>query len=433
MSSTFLSVPASPKPNLEPSRYTRKLTLLFESEAIAKAVEDTDTEDNIIADLRLSLLSAGYKVFDGDDLALCSCLNSGYLLRLSLAADFRGLAPISNELSLESELFGGVVAVFYRGYGSETTTGRLIPQKIDYLQTNLLQSFFSQRSNRTRATIQKLGPDYTELYDNDVEAMSPYVVEANATAMPCEEIVERVSIADLVGLFSQDRPLQRILGSLLTSSSTLKEPTYDEVIVIHRPLPSSASPAFSALRRKRPIPEFPSPIEAVVFSDVPLANVVACLPKSKLVFRIADGVRFDLLSFVGLLAVGATTKLDSPTADLIAAVSVAAWAIRLFVRYSNSLARYDLLVNRFLKSKIVRRGLPAVHKYVSTESAQMRGSKAGRALEWILDGEGEGEGEMEPQLEEGLEILKSLGIDENMSEADATRKIEERWKAIFEL
>jgi hypothetical protein len=112
-------------------------------------------EPLLLSDLRRSLLSAGYRPFTGDDLALCSCLNAGYLLRLSLAADLSDLSPINSEFGAAAALFGGVVAVFYRGYGVEETSGRMVGQKLDYLQANLLQSLAGGAGNRTRATISR--------------------------------------------------------------------------------------------------------------------------------------------------------------------------------------------------------------------------------------------------------------------------------------
>jgi hypothetical protein len=200
------------------------------------------------------------------------------------------------------------------------------------------------------------------------------VVSANATSTPSRTVVERVSISDVVDLFS-DGGRRRLFNSLF-KRSTLLEPTYKEVIVVHRPLApqSSLSPISKLLRRARrrqPPPPPPEPVRVRVFSDVPCANILACLPKSKLVFRAADALRLDLVSLLGLLAILATLRFDSVYADVFAAASVAVWLIRLALRYSNSLARYDLLVNRFLKSKIVRRGLGPTHV-----SAGFRGRSA---------------------------------------------------------
>ena len=45
-----------------------------------------------------------------------------------------------------------------------------------------------------------------------------------------------------------------------------------------------------------------------VFTDVPCSNVLACLPKSKLVLRPADALRLDLISALTGLAVLATLR-----------------------------------------------------------------------------------------------------------------------------
>ena len=106
----------------------------------------------------------------------------------------------------------------------------------------------------------------------------------------------------------------------------------------------------------QPIDEGPMPLEIKAFYDVPMANIEAVLPKNKLVFKAADAIVFDLVSVFSFLAIVGSVKFDSPKLDLIALVSLVFFAIRTFFRYSNKYARYDLLVNKFLTSKLSHRG-----------------------------------------------------------------------------
>jgi len=241
----------------------------------------------LLSFLRINLLAGGYKPFTGDDLALCSCLNPGYLLRLSLEADFTGLTSINKEFEEVSELFDGVVAVFVRGYDTEVTEGRMICQKLDYLQSNLLSSLpgLSTVANRTKATYKRYNV-HSLIVADGVASMAPYVTVPNATLPSQQEMLSRVSISDECDIFS-DGGRKRLLRSLF-KKSTLVEPTYKEVIVVHRPEPlqDPRSLPQSMLNRVRrtPRPTTQSDVKVTVFCDVPLANFVACLPKSKLVF-----------------------------------------------------------------------------------------------------------------------------------------------------
>ena len=123
---------------------------------------------------------------------LCDCLNPGYLLRLSLVPDLSDLAPISPEYSGVSELFDGRAAVFYRGYGTETTSGRLLPQKLDFLQANLLSSlpFLSPAANRTKASYSRYADSKLNSGDG-VAAMAPYIVADPDASEPGTQVSPR--------------------------------------------------------------------------------------------------------------------------------------------------------------------------------------------------------------------------------------------------
>lgn len=127
----------------------------------------------------------------------------------------------------------------------------------------------------------------------------------------------------------------------------------------------------------------PSRLEIRAFDRVPMANVLAVLPKTRLVFRPADAFVFDFLTLFSLLLVLGSQRFDNPRLDFLALVSVAFWLFRTVMRYSNKLARYDLLVKNFLTSKIAHRDSGAL-EYIATEAGTQRGRRAALLHSWLL-------------------------------------------------
>ncbi len=190
-------------------------------------------------------------------------------------------------------------------------------------------------------------------------------------------LLERISVQNTVDFFTVKG--RRELIKNFFKSSTLVEPAFEEVIVISK-LVRKKKPETFALNPPRwlyeaakvfdvedrlpspknkthdDVPTIPIPIDIKVFSDVPMANIEAVLPKSKLIFRPADAVVFDLVSLVSFLAVAGSLRFDSPKLDLIALISLIVFVLQTFFRYSNKYARYDLIVNKFITSKVLYRG-----------------------------------------------------------------------------
>lgn len=96
-----------------------------------------------LLELRELLLAAGFRPLSARDLALSSALNRGYLFRLSLAAQLAGHDPsLGAEFGVapgDERLFGGRMVLLCRGYGAETSSGRLLLPKVDFLQAALVQ------------------------------------------------------------------------------------------------------------------------------------------------------------------------------------------------------------------------------------------------------------------------------------------------------
>lgn len=115
-----------------------------------------------------------------------------------------------------------------------------------------------------------------------------------------------------------------------------------------------------------------------------MSNIQAVFPKTKLVFRPADALLFDTVSIVTFALVLGSIRLDSPRLDLLALISVGLWIFRTVIRYSNKLARYDLLVKNFLTSKISHRNDGAL-KYLASEAALQRAIRSSLVLSWLDD------------------------------------------------
>lgn len=218
---------------------------------------------------------------------------------------------------------------------------------------------------------------------------------------PSMQLLERVTIGNLVNIFSRDG--RRKLLRTLASESELVEPTYEEVVVVWRPKARkdrSTRPRVSPPKVMYELADMfdlqglppkqveedkkviPRPLEIRTFEQVPMANLPAVLPKTKLVFRPADALVFDLVSIVSFLLVIGSQRFDSPKLDLLALVSVSLWVLRTVLRYSNKLARYDLLVKTFLTSKISHRNAGAL-KYLATEAGSQRATRAALVYEWL--------------------------------------------------
>ena len=214
-------------------------------------------------------------------------------------------------------------------------------------------------------------------------------------------LLERISIGNVVDVFSSIGR-RRMLTNFL-SKVELVEPTYDEVFVIWRPLRKKTTAADMTDRipkavynmaeifdmehklPEKPDPDQkprPTPLKIRAFNGVPMANLPGVFPKTRLVFRPADALLFDPISVLTLVLVLGSQSFDNPKLDLVAIISVSLWLFRTVIRYSNKLARYDLLVKNFLTSKIAHRGSGAV-KYISNEAASQRATRAALLHSWL--------------------------------------------------
>ena len=219
-------------------------------------------------------------------------------------------------------------------------------------------------------------------------------------------LLERVSISNVVDYFTKDGGT---FFKRLFSEAELVEPTYEEVVVVWRPKkkptkqqrvilpPKAVYDVAEVFDLEDKLPKRPEPVadadpqrlEIRAFDKVPMANVLGVMPKTRLVLRPADAFVFDSLTIGSLLLVLGSLRFDNPRLDLIAIVTVGLWLFRTFVRYSNKLARYDLLVKNFLTSKIAHRNAGAL-EYIATEAGTQRGRRAALLHSWLLQHYGSG-------------------------------------------
>jgi Protein of unknown function (DUF3754) len=249
-------------------------------------------------------------------------------------------------------------------------------------------------------------------YDKNIAASSPTSTAHQEQPM---QLLERVSISNLVDVFTKEG--RRNLLKTMFSKSELVEPTYEEVVVIWRPLnvetektkpkmpkfvppkilyeiadmfdlqdvlpPPASVVTKETIETAKASTSIP-PIEIRTFEGVPMANLPAVLPKTKLIFRPADAFVFDLISVLSFAAIIGSLRFDNPKLDLIAIVSVGLWLVRTVLRYSNKLARYDLLVKTFLTSKITQRNVGAL-RYILNEAGLQRAKRATLVHMWLND------------------------------------------------
>ena len=222
-------------------------------------------------------------------------------------------------------------------------------------------------------------------------------MSSNKKALPRMQLLERVSIGSLIDVYNKVG--RRGLLQTIMSKSELVEPTYEEVVVVWRPqrkqkkkiappkIVSEFADMFDIEGFEQPEEDESEPqtgpLEVRLFEQVPMSNLQAVTPKSKLVFRPADAVLFDTISFATFAIVLGSLKFDNTRLDVLAIVSVTLWILRTVFRYSNKLARYDLLVKKFLTSKISQRNSGAC-KYLSDEAGSQKAIRAALVHRWIL-------------------------------------------------
>jgi hypothetical protein len=302
--------------------------------------------------------------------------------------------------------------------GETSTGGEVVSNDDDLVTVN--GSSATQHLDHTMDAVDLSRQD-EEFYDclNHSDLRCPY--DQDSPTLPPMQLLRRVSMNNVVDLFSA-LGRKKLISSLFAKTE-LVEPTYKEVVVIWRPKnvehkkPRFQPPQFvydvadlfdiEGLEPPQPPPEpKPLPLQIRTFDGTPLANLPAVFPKTKLVFRPADAFVFDAISVATLLLAVGSQRFDSPRLDLIAFLSVSLWLIRLTIRYSNKLARYDLLVKTFLTSKISHRNAGAL-KYLAAEAGSQRATRAALVHDWLCTLSGQ-DWDVDRIVEEGPDLINEL-------------------------
>ena len=219
-------------------------------------------------------------------------------------------------------------------------------------------------------------------------------------------------------------PSLRAGFSSLLATSNLLEPTFEQLVVIWRPMRPRVTKRERLRRRIRrvlrpaqgetplawvvlgpiaralplparlqlpppppppPLPP-PLPLELRVFTDVPMANFGAVLPGNRLVFSPAEALRLDSISVATLLAalIRIRTSLHV-NYKLLGSLTVGLWIVRTLLAYRNNLIRFDRNALRLLTSKTLVRSSSSrpVFRYIAQEAAMQRAYKAELLLSWL--------------------------------------------------
>ncbi|XP_077245606.1 DUF3754 family protein, putative (DUF3754) isoform X8 [Tasmannia lanceolata] len=157
------------------------------------------------------LHDAEFEELSARDLLLTSALNTDYLLMLPIYVDWKK-ASESNAI------------IYRRGYATERQKGFLIVEKLDYLQSKLLEAIFSILSR----PLEKVGmwineePAFEELILLFTEEMGPRENEDKAKFPSLQmKIYKRIPIPDLPVIFPHKKLSFRILDTVRLDLASL--------------------------------------------------------------------------------------------------------------------------------------------------------------------------------------------------------------------
>ncbi|XP_021998777.1 uncharacterized protein LOC110895734 isoform X3 [Helianthus annuus] len=345
------------------------------------------------------LYNAQFEELSAADLMLTSALNTDYLLTLPVYVDWKKAS--------ESKAI-----IFRRGYATERQKGLLIVEKLDYLQSKLLQALFSSIS-------EPLGRWFAEVLERAIEGQEdaaevwmkrikefPVFRKSDMLEQPLSSddmfSVDQLSDEDLPiwlaaqravaryeGILSSAGPRGRLLRKLLTWTGlvpsmpqkiynleediTASEPYLRPIFLSRISLADIWKPASRRFCENNPWKMLKNAFSICLSRSV----LQVIFPHKKLSFRILDTVRLDVASILGLLAYFINYKfeniLTSPSAivlDVIAASALVIYVSRIVLGYKQTWDRYQLLVNRTLYEKTLASGFGSVHFLLDASEQQ---------------------------------------------------------------
>ncbi|KAG0453866.1 hypothetical protein HPP92_025170 [Vanilla planifolia] len=324
------------------------------------------------------LHDAKFEELSAQDLLLTYSLNSDYLLTLPIYVDWKRAS--------ESRAI-----IFRRGYSIERQKGLLIAEKLDYLQSKLLQEIFFNLSKPLKefgkllyesikgsSKTQRLSAwiDEVKLLLN--EQYSPKRTWSSGEKFPSKSLrnyelpiwlAAQRAIPRYEGFLSTVGPRGRLMRRFFTwiglipsmpevstdfeggdehseknlrpnflqriTLSNIWEPASSESCRnnVWEMLSTAASILFSRsiLQSREDTDEDIIPLHIKVYENIPIPDLPVVFPHKKLSFRILDTVRLDVASILGLLAFFLNYKfeniLSSPSALLLDVIAVAALII----------------------------------------------------------------------------------------------------------
>ncbi|XP_077245603.1 DUF3754 family protein, putative (DUF3754) isoform X5 [Tasmannia lanceolata] len=343
------------------------------------------------------LHDAEFEELSARDLLLTSALNTDYLLMLPIYVDWKK-ASESNAI------------IYRRGYATERQKGFLIVEKLDYLQSKLLEAIFSILSR----PLEKVGMWINETLENAsqtqemknwIERVKLWLKELSLAERELNDqlSVDQSSDNDLPIWFAAKRAVPRyedLLASIGPRGRLLRK-----LLVWIGFIPSKTEAPF-ALDSDTTISEpylRPNCLRRISLNDIwepaarePCRNNPWKMFKTAIAILFSQSVlqvRLDLASLLGLLAYFVNYKfediLSSPSAYLVDVIAISALIIyvsRVALGYKQTWDRYQLLLNKTLYEKTLASGFGSVH-FLLDASEQQQYKEAMLAYAILLQAE----------------------------------------------
>ncbi|ANM61467.1 DUF3754 family protein, putative (DUF3754) [Arabidopsis thaliana] len=345
--------------------------------------------------------NAGFEELSARDLALTSALNTDYLLTLPVYVDWKK-ASESNAI------------VFRRGFATEKEKGLLLVEKLDYIQSKVLQVIFSTIAKPLRKVGKLINKALSEASQTQEiqdlsEGMKVWLKDLSLfkesyldqtsdnflkdgflpdSVLPMQLAAQR-AVSRYEGLLTPVGPraklFRKLLGwigfisrdyetpSQLANDSSSSEPYLRPIFLSRMTLADIWKPA----SKKACGNDIWKRIKTSISILLSPSTLQVIFPHKKLYFRIIDTVRLDIASILGLTAYFVNYKFEnissSPSAfflDVIAVTALVIYATRVVLGYKQTWDRYQLLVNKTLYEKTLASGFGSVHFLLDASEQQ---------------------------------------------------------------
>ncbi|XP_039841996.1 uncharacterized protein LOC120702323 isoform X2 [Panicum virgatum] len=339
------------------------------------------------------LRNAQFEELSAQDLLLTYALNTDYLLTLPIYVDWKKAAE-SNAI------------IFRRGYATERQKGLLLVEKLDYLQSKLLQNIFFSLSkplkkpgkwlNEAKFSTENYPCKYMgtckqrilqQQFLGDSESFFSYLIwEVHSSECRVVSASGGSRNGCVCGWGGgggagapREPPLDPPLFLCLFNNCLIKylhhmqekkkqEPAFQELILLY-----TDETAQSEKKDKYEM----LPLQLKIYEKIPIPDLPVVFPHKKLSFRILDTVRLDIATVIGLLAYVVNYKFESlassPSAFLLDVVALSALLILVFrvaLGYKQTRDRYQLLVNKTLYEKTLASGFGSIYFLLDASEQQ---------------------------------------------------------------